>query len=907
MKRTLSIILITVILLSYCAIQPKAYTSVEIAYGLNLLRGTGSGLDEAYLSLSPTRSNAAMIILRLLGLENESLEFKQTDTFSDASSATGYWQPVLAYLYANPHIGFSGYGDNTFKPNDSINSQMLAKVLLTVLGYKQDTDFLWHNTLSFAESIGLKSLRDKSSITNSDVAIALVEALNIRTKEGYTLVTELVISDIIDINQAEKYGFIIENTEITIMSAKVTSTKTITFEFFMPIPANTSVVLRKDFTGISSTHELSLNRKKLIITTLATLTPGVYTVVVGGKVQNVTVETEVASSLVIEATRLYKATDQNIELKLLNQYGEAMSLKDVTVSATNKTSGTRKVTISKTESDAIIDASGANLGDQIYIYALDNKTLLYKSITLPVQSVPSIKRISVTDVVEASGNERIYENTSKHIIKIEAYDQYGQTYQIKQSDIDMGILIIVSTNGLCVSSSSIRADSAGNLLFTANTAGKTTISIFVVSEGISTSESIEVYQAPYLASMKVDQLPNTIFKNERVEVDIIGHDQYGNIYEIKSTDYISYTSSDQSVIPVSNILISNGVMSFYTLNSGYVSVDYRLGGNTYSLFDITVNDGNVPYIITDIDIPFVNFEKGITNYTIPLQAINVVDQFGNPNSLSERPVWDTVEWGIYIDRVSGNSFSFEDNIFSTTDISGTDVFNIYITRDGRIMDRSGYSFSLTNVDNTDIKVFDINTPETIYGGENNRIDEHTKYISIKGYTLANEPVMLKIDEKGLPTIISAITVSNDNIYIDTATWAIKFNAYFTQNDIVTIKFWKDGAEVKSVDILVLATESKVSRIEYDEYQSFIISSSEFYTEPLKIYDQYDIETNLPANIQWLSSSNYIDSVTFDPLTKRIRITVKGTVFVETEAIISYIPTDGLFSFRGFYTIMPGRY
>ena len=75
MKRMLSIILITVILLSYCAVQPKAYTSVEIAYGLSLLRGTGSGLDEEYLSLSPTRSNAAMIILRLLGLENEALGF----------------------------------------------------------------------------------------------------------------------------------------------------------------------------------------------------------------------------------------------------------------------------------------------------------------------------------------------------------------------------------------------------------------------------------------------------------------------------------------------------------------------------------------------------------------------------------------------------------------------------------------------------------------------------------------------------------------------------------------------------------------------------------------------------------------------------------------------------------------
>ena len=142
MKRTLSIILIAVILLSYCAVQPKAYTSVEIAYGLNLLRGTGSGLDEAYLSLSPTRSNAAMIILRLLGLEDEALGFKEDATFSDASSATPYWQPILAYLYANPAVGFSGYTDGTFKPNDNINAQMLAKVLLTVLGYRQNINFL---------------------------------------------------------------------------------------------------------------------------------------------------------------------------------------------------------------------------------------------------------------------------------------------------------------------------------------------------------------------------------------------------------------------------------------------------------------------------------------------------------------------------------------------------------------------------------------------------------------------------------------------------------------------------------------------------------------------------------------------------------------------------------------------
>jgi hypothetical protein len=95
MKRALGIILIAVVLLSYCVVFPKAYTSVEIAYGLNILRGTGSGLDEAYLSSVPTRSNAAMIILRLLGLEDEALECEGTATFRDASSAAPYWQPIL--------------------------------------------------------------------------------------------------------------------------------------------------------------------------------------------------------------------------------------------------------------------------------------------------------------------------------------------------------------------------------------------------------------------------------------------------------------------------------------------------------------------------------------------------------------------------------------------------------------------------------------------------------------------------------------------------------------------------------------------------------------------------------------------------------------------------------------------
>ncbi|HRR37246.1 MAG TPA: hypothetical protein P5535_09275, partial [Clostridia bacterium] len=348
--------------------------------------------------------------------------------------------------------------------------------------------------------------------------------------------------------------------------------------------------------------------------------------------------------------------------------GEPMPLTDVTVSATNKTSGTRKVIVNKTETSVLIDAALTNIGDQIYIYALDNKTLLSDSVQLTVQSVPAIKRISVTEVTEASGKERIFEDSSMHVIKLSAYDQYGQVYKVRQADIDSGSLMLISSNSLSVSVSSIRVNSEGNLLFNAGKAGDTRLHIIVKEEGISTSADIQVSQAPFLSSIKAEQLPSTIFKNERIEVNVMGYDQYGNIYEMTAADAVSYTSSDTAVVPTANIQISNGVLSFNTLSSGVATVNYSIKGGIQPLLTVNVNDGNVPYIVTGMEMPFTHFEKGVKNVVLDLDDVVVVDQYGNPNSLSSRPSWDTVEWGVYIDKVSGNSFAYEGNIFTTTDI-----------------------------------------------------------------------------------------------------------------------------------------------------------------------------------------------------------------------------------------------
>lgn len=906
-KRILSIILILSIVLGLGMLEVRAYTSVEIVNGLGILKGSGSGLDDNYLASKPTRANASMIILRMLGLEEVSLEYKGIASFRDASTAGAYWQPVLAYLNANPSVGFSGYEDGTFRPNETINAQMMAKVLLTILGYKQDVDFSWQESLSFAESKGIASLRWKNNITNQDVALAIVEALYVKTKNGLSLVTELVNRDVIDIGLAEKYGFVIESSEINIRRAYASGRSSITLEFVNALPANVSVVLRKDIVGINHKFEFSNNRKTIVITTSATLSPDTYTVVVGNKVQSVKVEKERATTLVIDEDRLYKTSAHELYLQLLNQYGEEMSLSKVSLSVTNRTSGTRRIGVSKTTYGAMLDTSLASLGDQVYLYALDNESLVSTSASLVVQALPSIKRISVEAIEYANNQERAFEKTSSHIIKLKAYDQYGQEYKIRQSDIDKKNILLISSNSISISASSIKVDRNGNLVFATDEKGQVLLSIIVATEGISATANITVYEAPYLSSLKVDSLPSTIFKNERVEVNVLAYDQYGDIYEVKSSDIIFYTSSNMTVIPAANIRITSGILSFNTINSGNANISCTIRGKTTSLFSARVNDGNIPYIITGIDLPFYHFEQGITNYVLDLSYIKVVDQFGGESSLSNRPQWDSVKWGVLIDRVSGKSFTLSDTIISTTNNVGRDIFNIYITRDGKVMDKSGYSFSLTNVAAADISVFDIVSPKILYGGSFDRKEAYTKYISLTGYTLLQEPVMLKTDENGLPTIISNITLNSNKIYVSKSDFALRFSSYFEQDETVLIMYWKDGRIIQTDSIEVKAERPKVATLEYDTKQSFVISTSDFYSLPLKVFDQYGVAIDLPSGGKWITNSNYVESIEFDNRNKQLHLSIKGEVFEVSDAIVSYIAQDGSFSFRGFYRIMPGSY
>ncbi len=149
---------------------------------LGLLQGDGAnGVTVEYLNTNPTRLQTYIIALKLKGLYNEAGKYTSNNNFADVSLAE-WAKNYLAYAKNTPELGWTGYPDGRFGVDDKINGQAFYKVMLEVLGYKQNVDFTYEQTLEFAEKIGLvgdaAEIKSIQSFTTNDLAKGIYRALN---------------------------------------------------------------------------------------------------------------------------------------------------------------------------------------------------------------------------------------------------------------------------------------------------------------------------------------------------------------------------------------------------------------------------------------------------------------------------------------------------------------------------------------------------------------------------------------------------------------------------------------------------------------------------------------------------------------------------------------------------------
>ena len=218
MKRQISLLLVLFLLVS--ALTPAALaasdtaaedpsvpvspaeTAAEALATIGVFRGTGSGFA---LDRAPTRTEAAAMLVRLYGAEDEAQgAFENGQISHPFTDVSGWAEPYVAWLYANELT--RGVGPETFGAARSCSAKDYAVFLLRALGYADGEDFTYADALDFAAEHGVYTEGLFSgTFTRGDLALMTWFALFCQCREGgTTLLQSLVKRGAVDTAAAQK-------------------------------------------------------------------------------------------------------------------------------------------------------------------------------------------------------------------------------------------------------------------------------------------------------------------------------------------------------------------------------------------------------------------------------------------------------------------------------------------------------------------------------------------------------------------------------------------------------------------------------------------------------------------------------------------------------------------------------
>ena len=185
---TLAVAIITVCALMVTASAASYEAAADKLNSLGLFQGTDDGYD---LDRAPTRAEAVVMLVRLLGLEEDALDGDYEHPFTDVPE---WADQYIAFAY---EAGLAaGTSETTFTPNGLCTAQMYTTFVLRALGYRDaEGDFSYAEAIAFGKEAGIVDdvLAGGDFLRDEMVAISYLALAAAPTDDEYpTLLVKLV-------------------------------------------------------------------------------------------------------------------------------------------------------------------------------------------------------------------------------------------------------------------------------------------------------------------------------------------------------------------------------------------------------------------------------------------------------------------------------------------------------------------------------------------------------------------------------------------------------------------------------------------------------------------------------------------------------------------------------------------
>lgn len=762
MKNLKKLLAVIIALAMMATMMVPAFAEDEISAdaqtcaNLGVLLGEGSGVTSEYLAKETVRIQAALISLRLLGKEAEAQAFEDwEENFTDADEVWSGGRNALAYLKANPDLGWDGNPDGSFAPNSKATAQMIYKVLLEVLGYKagegEGFDFDWNGTIEFAADKGLTKIADVESVTNNDLAIAMVEALKAEVKEGgKTLAEKLVEDGLIDRDQAIAEGLIEDELKAT-AAATGARKLTVTFNKAVDTTKATFAVKRGTIAVNIADVAFAEDKKSADLTLAAKLMEGDYTITISGltdadlTVVVAGVKDEAPTQLEITADQAaavlqdgnYKSA--KISYKVYNQYGD-----DITAASTTpEINWTSTIGTAADANDGVITITN-NTAPYFTVGQTINLTGVMTSYALVASKTITIGLPSSVDSVTFGGLYNADDETiatgfadDEFYVLLSAKDQYGN--DLSAADINNNI-VATSTNptvftvaasnwveenqgpdgnqlGIALKAPATSVAGTANLRLISKTTGK----VFEYPITVAAAAVVDVFEM---------SAPSQVIAadDDNIEIPFTAIDSNGNAVTSFAAlnGVVTFPSEGGNDVRFVNDYVNNKAVLYYDAPATagtYIIMALTPTGKTSQL-TVTVRDAAEAKYISALNSSVVTNVAVKGTVTLGADSFVVKDDYGRDYTLTVGA--GATDYSIVVENNSGTDTKTsitsadgiingaEDTVVITGASKGTSTYTAYLKKGTDKVSGSEFTFRVTVVDKADIVSYELADIPTMY-------------------------------------------------------------------------------------------------------------------------------------------------------------------------------------------------